>query len=233
MIKMNSELASLREGDVVAINKPTGITSHDVIYRVRKATGIQRVGHAGTLDPLASGVLIVLVGRSATKRQAEFMAHPKQYEAEITFGSVSDTMDAEGTLTSMATLEQLGALTQDSIEATLPQYTGTIMQRPPAHSAIKVGGEALYKKARRGEVTNDDVPPREVTIDALELISFVPAVPPFPPTARLRIDCQKGVYIRSLCHDIGDTLGVGAYMSGLVRTAIGEYTLDKAIDMTA
>lgn len=230
---MNSELASLSEGDVVAINKPVGITSHDVIYRVRKATGIKRVGHAGTLDPLASGVLIVLVGRSATKRQAEFMAQAKQYETEITFGSVSDTMDAEGELTPVATLEQLGALTRDAIEATLPQFTGTILQRPPAHSAIKVGGEALYKKARRGEIDNDDIPAREVTIDAITMINFVPSVPPFPPTARLRIDCQKGVYIRSLCHDIGGVLGVGAYMSGLVRTAVGEYTLDKTIDMTA
>lgn len=228
---MSKQLTDLVEGDVVAINKPFGMSSHDVIYRVRKATGIKRVGHAGTLDPLATGVLLVLVGRSATKRQAEFMDKPKQYEAELTFGSVTESRDAEGEKHQTATLEELAALDQSAIEKVLPQFTGTIQQRPPAYSAIKVDGQPLYKKAREGKITNEEIPAREVTIDSIEILSFVPVVPPFPPTVRLRINCQKGVYIRSLAHDIGQVLGVGSYMSALVRTAVGEYTLETTIDL--
>lgn len=226
---MSNPLASLTEGDVVAINKPIGISSHDVIYRVRKATGIKRVGHAGTLDPLATGVLIVLVGRSATKRQREFMAQEKKYEAEITFGAISSTMDSEGEMETTATPSKLADMSGSAIEAVLPQFEGDIMQKPPAYSAIKVGGEALYKKARRGEISNADIPAREVTIDRIRLTNFTAATETAPPIAHISIECQKGVYIRSLCYDIGQKLNVGAYMSGLVRTAVGDYTLEKTI----
>ncbi|MFC1598246.1 tRNA pseudouridine(55) synthase TruB [Patescibacteria group bacterium] len=217
--------------NIVIIDKPKGITSHDVVDAVRKKTGERRVGHAGTLDPLATGVLIVLVGRGATKRQAEFMGLPKEYEAELMFGTTSETYDAEGPLTQTADAEQLGKLTQTDVEATLPQFIGTIQQRPPAHSAIKVGGRPLYKKARKGEVQAADIPERTVQIDSIELLSFTPATPTSPPQAHLRIACQKGVYIRSLAHDIGQLLEVGAYLSKLARTKIGPHTLATAVSL--
>lgn len=212
----------------MVINKPLGITSHDVVDQVRRITGERRVGHAGTLDPLASGVLILLVGRNATKRQAEFMGLPKEYEAEITFGTVSETEDAEGPLRPQATLEELLALNESTVREALTRFVGTIQQTPPAHSAIKVGGTPLYKKARQGTITRAEIAPRTVQIDAIELVRFIPATPPFPPTARLRIHCQKGVYIRSLARDLGEAVGTGAYLSELVRTAVGPYRVEQA-----
>lgn len=220
-------LASPADG-IRIINKPRGITSHDVVDRMRRITGERRVGHAGTLDPLARGVLIILVGKGATTRQAEFMGLPKVYEAEITFGTTSATEDAEGPLTKSATFEQLQQLTEDAVRNVLPQFIGTIQQRPPAHSAIKVGGVRLYEKARKGQITSADVALRTVTIDNIELTQFIPYTPPFPPTARIRVHCQKGVYIRSLARDIGAAVGTGAYMSDLVRTQVGPYTVENA-----
>lgn len=217
------------ENEPLVINKPLGMTSHDVVNVVRRKTGERRVGHAGTLDPLASGILLILVGKEMTKRQAEFMGLPKEYETEITFGSTSETYDAEGPIHQQANLEELMKLTKEQVQEVLPQFIGCITQRPPAHSAIKVGGQPLYKKARRGTLKESDIPDRQVCIDDIVLIRFIPATPPFPPTVRLRVHCQKGVYIRSLAHDIGQVLGCGAYLSELVRTAVGPYTLKDAI----
>lgn len=194
---------------------------------MRRITGIRRIGHAGTLDPLASGVLIVLVGRAATKRQAEFMNHPKQYVAEITLGQTSVTYDAEGPFTTTASAEQLAAITQQDIENCLPPFIGTIQQQPPIYSAIKKNGKALYKQARAGSIKQEDIPSREVTIDNIALLDYN------PPRIRIQVDCQKGVYIRSLANDIGEALGVGGYLSALERTAIGEYTIEKAITLEA
>ncbi len=219
--------------DIVAIDKPVGLTSHDVVNRIRHITGELRVGHAGTLDPLASGVLLVLIGRENTRRQAEFMDLPKIYKAELTFGSTSATDDAEGPVTQRATIEQLQALTVADVEALLPQFTGSIQQRPPIHSAIKVAGTPLYKRARRGTVTAEEVAPRTVQIDRIELLQFVPATPPFPPTARIRVHCHKGTYIRSIARDMGEALGTGAYLSALRRTAIGPYTINTASSLEA
>lgn len=222
----------LQEGDVLAINKPRGMSSHGVVARLRRLTGIKRIGHAGTLDPLARGVLIMLIGRSATKRQAEFMSGVKEYEAEITFGSVSDTYDAEGPFHQKASLEQLGALTEEKIRALIPQFVGEIQQKPPLYSAIKRAGKPLYAYARQGKESElEEIQARPVQIDDIELVQFVPATPPFPPTVRLRIVCQKGTYIRSIAHDMGEVLGVGAYLSDLLRTRVGDFTLDKALDL--
>lgn len=220
-----------KEPGVININKPMNMTSHDVIYRMRKITGIKKIGHAGTLDPLATGVLVVLVGRQNTKRQAEFMAGAKEYVAEVTFGRTSETYDAEGPFENSATPEELTKLTEDAVVAQLEQFIGTIQQRPPVYSAIKVGGEALYKKARRGELTNADIPAREVTIDDVQLVEFVAGSASALPTARIQINCQKGVYIRSLAHDLGQAVGTGAYMSGLVRTQVGDFTLEDAFTL--
>ncbi|HLD21270.1 MAG TPA: tRNA pseudouridine(55) synthase TruB [Patescibacteria group bacterium] len=219
--------------EVFIINKPLGITSHDVVNRVRKITHERRVGHAGTLDPLASGVLIVLVGRSATKRQNEFMGLPKEYEAEITFGYESDTDDAEGPIHQCVTSEQLNQLTVHNIQQILPEFIGTIQQRPPRYSAIKVGGSPLYKKARRGDTTlkREDIAVRSVQIDHIEILDFTPATTDHSPRLRINIQCQKGVYIRSLAYDIGKRLGVGAYLSALTRTKIGSYTLENALSL--
>jgi tRNA pseudouridine55 synthase len=210
------------------INKPRGITSHDVVDAVRRITGERRVGHAGTLDPLAHGVLIVLVGKDATRRQSEFMGLPKVYEGEITFGSTSATEDGEGPFTKSATFEQLQLLTAENVRAVLPQFIGTIQQRPPAHSAIKVGGQRLYAKARAGELDIADIPMRTVQVDSIELLNFIPYTPPFPPTARIRVHCQKGTYIRSLARDIGAAAGVGGYLSDLIRTAVGDFRIENA-----
>jgi len=223
-------MEELRE-EIHIINKPLHMTSHDVIDQVRRKTGERRVGHAGTLDPLASGILIVLVGRGATRRQAEFMGLPKEYIAEVTFGSVSETYDAEGPITQQASTEELQLLTEAQIKEALKQFVGNIQQRPPIHSAIKVGGKALYKKARKGEITAKDVPPREVTIDAIALLDFTPATTSSAATARLKINCQKGVYIRSLAHDLGKAVNTGAYLSGLERTAVGPHTIDTAMTL--
>lgn len=221
----------MNEPGIVAINKPLNITSHDVIYHMRRITGIRKIGHAGTLDPLATGVLVVLIGRQNTRRQDEFMGHAKTYVAEVTFGRTSLTYDGEGPFEDSATAEEYAALTREQVEAALPQFVGTIQQRPPMHSAIKVGGEALYKKARRGEITNEDVPAREVTIDAISLLEFTPSTGDTLPTAKIQIECQKGVYIRSLSNDLGAAVGLGGYMSALVRTAVGAFTIDDAMTL--
>lgn len=206
------------------INKPKGMTSHDVVYRIRKATGIKKIGHAGTLDPLASGLLILLVGREETKLQARYMDGDKEYEAEITLGQVSETYDAEGPITSSGDVTHS---TRADITALLPQFIGIIQQRPPAHSAIKVRGQRLYKQARRGTLQESDIPMREVRIDSIEIIDCT------LPTVRLRVRCGKGTYIRSLAHDLGQALGCGAYLSELKRTKIGEYRLADAMELSA
>jgi len=227
-----SSAACVPDADgILIINKAKGISSHGVVNRVRHITHERRVGHAGTLDPLARGVLIVLVGKKATTRQAEFMGLPKVYEAELTFGTISESEDAEGPFTKSATFEQLQGLTESTVLAALPAFIGTISQRPPTYSAIKVGGVPLYKKARKGQITSSEVAERVVTIDSIELLSFVPYTPPFPPTARIRVHCQKGVYIRSLARDIGASVGTGAYMSDLIRTQVGPYTVEKAHEL--
>lgn len=215
---------------VYIINKPKGITSHDVVDYMRRITSIRRIGHAGTLDPLAHGVLVVLVGRQYTKQQDAYMAGEKEYIAEITFGKTSETYDAEGPFAEVADEASIAALTKESIETVLPQFIGTIQQRPPAHSAIKVRGEALYKKARRGDITDDDIPMRTVTIDAIELLDFSEGTGTENtlPTASIIVRCQKGVYIRSLAHDIGQLLSAGAYMSDLQRTKVGEAIIDNS-----
>ncbi|MFH1426100.1 MAG: tRNA pseudouridine(55) synthase TruB [Candidatus Kerfeldbacteria bacterium] len=216
------------EGNILLIDKPKGMTSHDVVNIIRRQEDERRVGHAGTLDPLATGLLIVLVGRDATKRQSEFMGLPKVYEADLTFGSVSDTYDAEGPITPSATAEQLAQLDESTIQGVLQQFIGQIKQQPPKHSAIKIGGRPMYKKARAGTLQQEDVPERTVQIDSIEILSFSSAANGKPPTAQLRVRCQKGTYIRSLAHDIGQALGTGAYLSELRRTAIGEYSVDDA-----
>jgi len=202
---------------IYLINKPVGPTSHDIVDRVRKITGERRVGHAGTLDPLADGLLIVLVGRENTKRQSEFLGLDKEYVAEVTFGRSSETYDGEGPFSEGV---DTSGLEEEQVADALKKFVGEIEQTPPPHSAIKVGGERLYKKARRGEV--GVIPKRQVTIHSADLVSFTGAV------AEIKYFVSKGTYIRSLAHDLGKELAVGAYLSRLTRTKIGDHTLEDA-----
>jgi tRNA pseudouridine55 synthase len=189
---------------VVLVDKPAGPTSHDVVARVRRERG-QKAGHAGTLDPFATGLLIVLIGREATRCQARFMALPKTYRTVARFGAVSTTGDPEGEIT------ETGVLPDWPLE--LP--TGEVRQRPPAYSAVKVRGERAYRRARRGEVL--EMPERTVTVER-----FV-EVRRDGNRAEFDIRCSSGTYVRSLVADLGD-----AYCETLRRTAIGPFSADEA-----
>ena len=201
----------------LVIDKPAGWTSHDVVARVRRIVGERRVGHAGTLDPSAVGVLPVAVGLAT--RTIEYLAEAsKAYVAEITFGVTTDSADGDGTVTGVASAE---GLTREAIDHVLPRFVGDQLQVPPMHSAIKVGGQRLYQRAHRGEVI--DLPPRPVTIHRIELLEWD------APVASIFVSCSKGTYIRSLARDLGSALGPGAYLSNLVRVQTGPFTLADAI----
>lgn len=223
---------------ILVINKPKGLTSHDVVARVRRTYGVKKVGHAGTLDPLAEGVLIVLVGQ-ATKRQSEFMEMEKEYKAEITFGAETDTYDSEGKIKLKVKSQKLKLLSEEMVRGKLQGFMGEIEQTVPPYSAVKVGGKKLYQLARRGKISEVKLPKRKVTIYNLELLDFRPLDPRDEtfgpenlPKAKLRIVCSRGTYIRSLAYDLGRKLGCGAFLSGLVRTRVGRYSLAKALTLT-
>lgn len=206
----------------IVIDKPVGPTSHDVVGLVRRLSGVRRVGHAGTLDPLASGVLLVGLGR-ATRFIEYLVGLPKVYETTIRLGIVTTTYDAEGEIVS----ERPVALTTEQIAAALDAFRGPIRQRVPAFSAVKRGGQPLYKAARRGGQSLDDLPERDVTIHALDLLAFA------PPLLTLRVACSSGTYIRSLAHDLGAALGCGGHVVALRRTAVGHFTLAEAVPLDA
>jgi tRNA pseudouridine55 synthase len=188
---------------VLLVDKPAGVTSHDVVAPLRRRYGAKG-GHAGTLDPFATGLLIVLLGRPATREQRRFMALPKTYRTRARFGAVSTTGDRDGEITETGV-----------VPAELELPTGDIRQRPPAYSAIKVGGERAYKRARRGEELK--MPEREVTVHRFELLSRD------DDTAEFEIECSSGTYVRSLIADLGD-----AYCESLRRTRIGPFTVAEA-----
>jgi tRNA pseudouridine55 synthase len=199
---------------VLLIDKPAGITSHDAVAAVRRALGgkgAPKVGHAGTLDPFATGLLLILIGR-ATKAQRQLMALPKRYETLARLGATSTTGDPEGEIA------ETGRVPPDPPQ--LP--TGEIRQRPPAHSAIKVGGERAYRRARRGE--SFAMPERIVTVTRFEQLSREPGEPGEGPRAAFAIECGSGTYVRSLIADLGD-----AYCLTLRRTAIGPFAVGDAI----
>jgi tRNA pseudouridine55 synthase len=203
---------------VLLINKPPGPTSHDVVAQIRRspvAAGA-KVGHTGTLDPFAAGLLIVLVGR-ATRFQRYFMALPKRYRARVRFGAVSETGDPEGPV------EATGrSVVEDAVRAALPALTGEIDQRAPRASAVKVAGERLYRKARRGE--DFEPPVRRVSVHSLELARFDAG----DQSAELAIECSSGTYVRRLVTDLGEMTGAGAYCEALERTGIGPFEVGMA-----
>lgn len=204
--------------NLFAFNKPQGLSSNVFLNRVKRITGIKKVGHAGTLDPLASGVLVVGIGRDATKLLWGDELNEKEYIATIKFGETSVTDDEEGEKTqySVAVIP-----TEDEVVAVLKKFIGAIEQMPPAYSALKISGTPAYKLARAGKPV--ELKARMVTIDEIELIDYS------WPLAHIRVACRSGVYIRSLVRDIGHALGCGAYMSDLVRTRVGRFKLEDSL----
>ena len=202
---------------IININKPLGITSHDVVYRLRKLLGIKKIGHTGTLDPDASGVLPMCIGRG-TKVADMLTAKDKQYVAEMTLGLATDTLDASGTVTETAEVN----VTEQDIENAIQKFVGDIEQIPPMYSAIKVDGKKLYELAREGvEIERN---PRSVRIDNIEVLDINLE----ENKISIRVDCSKGTYIRTLCDDIGRELGCFAHMSKLERTKSGRFDIKDA-----
>lgn len=204
------------EEAVLLIGKPKTWTSFDVIRKLRRLLPVRKIGHAGTLDPMATGLLICLVGR-ATKKMEAFMGLPKTYEGVMRLGEVTPSYDAETEVTEKSAWQHL---THADLEATRDMFCGEITQHAPMYSAVKVGGERLYKKARRGEQV--ERPARQVHVHDFSLTGWT------GPDLAFRVECSKGTYIRSLAHDMGQQLGVGAHLIALRRTAIGPYSVENA-----
>ena len=207
---------------ILNIYKPPGLTSHDVVNQIRRITGERRVGHAGTLDPFAEGVLVVGVGREATKQLGAISKNTdKEYVATLELGKTSTTGDAHGTIESRIKNQEL-RVAENEIRNALGKFVGEIRQTPPAYSAVKVRGEPAYKRARRGEKVN--LPSRKVRIFELETLDYR------PPFLKIKAVCSSGTYIRSLAENIGRELGVGAYLVKLVRTRVGRYRVGEAMN---
>lgn len=203
---------------IVIVDKPQGWTSQDVTARLRRVFGTRRIGHGGTLDPMATGVLPVFVGRAT--RAVEFFEHAeKTYETVLRFGITTDTEDMTGTVLT----EENVSFTEEQLQETLEAFRGEILQIPPMYSALKVNGQKLCDLARKGKTVERQ--PRPITIHELTLVERG------ENTLRLRVRCSKGTYIRTLCKDIGEKLGCGGCMESLRRVAAGEYTVDEAVPL--
>ena len=205
----------------ILINKPKGITSHDVIDYLRKVTGIRKIGHSGTLDPLANGLLIVGIGRESTRQLEKFLKLPKTYLAEIFLGQERDTDDAEGKIISEK--KNLQPFPVEKIKKTLSKFLGEQKQIPPKFSAIKIKGRKAYQLARRKKAFQ--LPPRKITIFQIDLLKYQ------FPYLKIKVRCSSGTYIRALARDIGYQLECGAYLSNLCRLAIGDFNLDQAVEI--
>ena len=210
-------LTPFLEGKVLLIDKPLNWTSFDMVKKVRWLTKIMKVGHAGTLDPLATGLLIICTGKF-TKQINEFMGMQKEYTGSLVLGATTASYDLEQEPENFKSIE---AITELKIQEATKQFIGTILQMPPQHSAIKKDGKRLYESARQGIEVKVD--PRQITIEEFEITKID------LPNIEFRVLCSTGTYIRSLVHDFGQALGVGAYMSGLRRTKIGTFHVEDAI----
>lgn len=207
-----------RVSGVLIIDKPIGMTSHDVVQHVRRGTRIKRAGHTGTLDPRASGVLVVLVGPAV--RLSEFVsASDKHYQAVIKFGMTTDTYDLEGEVTSRKPVD----ISFEELEEALTGFVGEVEQTPPIYSALKVNGKPAYEYAREGKEI--EMQPRIITVHSLELLDWD------PPEAVIDIQCSSGTYVRSLASDLGEKLGSGATLTGLRRTKSGKFGLRDAVSL--
>lgn len=208
---------------VLVVDKPVGLTSHDVVQIIRRGTGIRRAGHTGTLDPRASGVLVILIGPAV--RLSEYVsASDKRYQATIRLGASTDTYDAEGRTTSYPNASNvLANLTEEQFEEILQKFVGEFEQTPPAYSAVKVDGQKAYERAREGEEV--ELEPRKINVYSLDLLEWA------PPEVVIDVFCSSGTYVRSLANELGESLGVGAHLVGLRRTKSGRFTLRDAISL--
>lgn len=203
---------------VLVVDKPIGMTSHDVVQVIRRGTGIRRAGHTGTLDPRASGVLVVLLGPAV--RLSEYVsASDKRYQAIMRLGTTTDTYDADGRVTGSAEVE----VTEEQFTEALTHFVGEIEQVPPPYSAVKVQGRKAYEMAREGEEV--DLAPRKINVYSLELLEWA------LPEAVIDVYCSSGTYVRSLANDLGEMLGCGASLIGLRRTKSGRFTLRDAVQL--
>jgi len=206
---------------IYTINKPKGPTSHDIINELRRITGVKRIGHAGTLDPLARGVLVVGIGREATRKLSEVVKKEKEYLATIRFGEESTTDDSEGEKSTIAVKKNS---TEEEVRNVVMSFKGEIMQTPPVFSAVKVKGKEAYKRIRKGEQVK--LEPRRVVIKRIEILGYK------WPDLIIRVVTGPGVYIRSLARDIGDELGVGGYLYDLERVRVGEFGKENSLTLS-
>lgn len=203
---------------ILNINKPAGITSHDVVSRVRKIAGMKKVGHTGTLDPFATGVLIVCLGKST--KIIRFLKDDKEYIGEIKLGIKTDTYDVDGNIVERG---DISGVTDDRIREQAKNFIGDIEQTPPIYSAIKVNGKKMYELARAGEEV--EVKKRSVTIYHLEVLHIE------LPFVKIKVRCSAGTYIRSIANDLGENLGCGGYLHTLVRTKVGDFSIENSVDL--
>lgn len=202
---------------VFAVYKPVGMTSHDVVAIIRKKTGIKRVGHGGTLDPLAEGVLVIAVGRENTKQLESFVKGEKEYIAEIFLGANSTTDDNEG---DKKIVNYKIKPDKAKIEKVSKLFIGTVMQTPPIYSSVKISGKPSHRRVRRGETVK--LEPRKVIIKDIEILNYK------FPILKLKVITGPGVYIRALARDMGENLGTGGYLKSLLRTRVANFTLENA-----
>lgn len=216
---MDSQEVKNAISGVLVVDKPVGMTSHDVVQAIRMGSGLRRAGHTGTLDPRASGVLVVLIGPAV--RLSEYVsASDKRYQATLRLGASTDTFDADGRFTSSAAAVNV---TLEQFEAALRGFVGEIEQVPPPYSAVKVQGRKAYEMARQGEEV--DLAPRKISVYHLEVLEWA------PPEVVIDVHCSSGTYVRSLVNDLGKVLGCGAYLVGLRRTKSGRFTLRDAVPL--
>ena len=202
----------------INVNKPSGKTSHDVVSFLRRNLKIKKIGHTGTLDPMANGVLPIAVGDAT--RLIQYLSDDKEYVATVKFGVSTDTYDKEGEIVS--TSDKI--VEQAELDEALNQFRGEILQKPPIYSALKKNGKKLYEYAREGKEV--EIEARKVTIEKLDLLSLENNV------AKLRVKCSKGTYIRSIAHDLGEVLGCGAHLIGLTRTIAGDFKIENSIELS-
>ena len=202
---------------VLVIDKPAGITSYGIVSRVKRTLGARKVGHLGTLDPIATGVLVLVID-GATKHAEALQGGPKGYEATVRLGQATDSYDREGAITAEA---DTADITEDAVREVLEGFLGRQMQTPPMFSAVKKNGVALYKLARKGQVVEREA--KEIEVFSIEMTAF------YLPLVEFTVTVSRGTYIRSICHDLGERLGVGAHLVELRRTLSGAFSVEQAI----
>ncbi|MBY0424199.1 MAG: tRNA pseudouridine(55) synthase TruB [Cytophagales bacterium] len=218
-ISLSNTAFDFELGELILIDKPTSWTSFDVVNKLKSSLNIKKIGHAGTLDPMATGLLVICTGKK-TKEIDSYQGQDKEYIFELELGKTTASYDSE---TEVLEQHDISALTYQLVDDALASFQGPQLQMPPAYSALKINGKRAYKMARKGEVV--ELKPREITIHELELVDV-----DFP-FVRARMVCSKGTYVRSLIHDLGQKLGVGAYMTALRRSRIGNFHVDQAFDI--